>query len=91
MIVHLWWKAQMAKMRKKEYSRLRLIEQFRDECARAFATNYFLTGLRELFTQISELIHLCDREQDKTEEAMAQIEAFSRHFYPGIRTGGRIV
>ena len=29
---------------------------------------------------ISALIHLCDREPDKTEEAMAQIEAFSRHF-----------
>ncbi len=29
---------------------------------------------------ISALIHLCDREPDKTEEAIAQIEAFSRHF-----------
>ena len=29
---------------------------------------------------ISALIHLCDREPDKTEEATAQIEAFSRHF-----------
>ena len=29
---------------------------------------------------ISALIHFCDREPDKTEEAMAQIEAFSRHF-----------
>ena len=29
---------------------------------------------------ISALIHLCDREPDRTEEAMAQIEAFSRHF-----------
>ena len=29
---------------------------------------------------ISSLIHLCDREPEKTEEAMAQIEAFSRHF-----------
>ena len=34
---------------------------------------------------ISALIHLCDREPDKTEEAMAHIEAFSRHF---IRTYG---
>ena len=32
---------------------------------------------------ISALIHLCDREPEKTEEAMAQAEAFSRHF---IRT-----
>lgn len=32
---------------------------------------------------ISSLIHLCDREPDKTEEALSQIEAFSRHF---IRT-----
>jgi AcrR family transcriptional regulator len=29
---------------------------------------------------ISALIHLCDREPEKTDEAMTQIEAFSRHF-----------
>ena len=29
---------------------------------------------------ISALIHLCDREPDKTRAAMKQIEAFSRHF-----------
>lgn len=29
---------------------------------------------------ISALIHLCDREPEKTEEAIAQIEAFSHHF-----------
>lgn len=29
---------------------------------------------------ISALIHLCDREPEKTDEAMRQIEAFSRHF-----------
>ena len=29
---------------------------------------------------ISALIHLCDREPEKTAGAMAQIEAFSRHF-----------
>ena len=29
---------------------------------------------------ISALIHLCDREPDRTEEAIQQIEAFSRHF-----------
>ncbi len=29
---------------------------------------------------ISALIHLCDREPDKTETTMKQIEAFSRHF-----------
>ena len=29
---------------------------------------------------ISVLIHLCDREPEKTEDATAQIEAFSRHF-----------
>jgi hypothetical protein len=29
---------------------------------------------------ISALIHLCDREPEKTGEAMAQVEAFSRHF-----------
>ena len=31
-------------------------------------------------TPISALIHFCDREPEKTEEAIAQIEAFSRHF-----------
>ena len=31
-------------------------------------------------TPISALIHLCDREPEKTEDAAAQIEAFSRHF-----------
>ena len=29
---------------------------------------------------ISALIHLCDREPEKADEAMAQVEAFSRHF-----------
>ncbi len=29
---------------------------------------------------ISALIHLCDREPEKTNQAMAQVEAFSRHF-----------
>ena len=29
---------------------------------------------------ISALIHLCDREPEKTDEAIAQIEGFSRHF-----------
>ena len=31
-------------------------------------------------TPISALIHLCDREPEKAEEAIAQVEAFSRHF-----------
>ena len=35
---------------------------------------------------ISALIHLCDREPEKTEEATAQIEAFSRHFIKTYRT-----
>ena len=30
---------------------------------------------------ISALIHLCDREPEKTEEAMAQVEAFIQHFF----------
>ncbi len=34
---------------------------------------------------ISALIHLCDREPEKTNEAIAQIETFSRHF---IKTYG---
>jgi AcrR family transcriptional regulator len=34
---------------------------------------------------ISALIHLCDREPEKTEEAIAQIKAFIQHF---IRTYG---
>ena len=29
---------------------------------------------------ISALIHLCDREPEKTEEALKQIESFSGHF-----------
>ena len=29
---------------------------------------------------ISALIHLCDREPEKTEEAIARVEMFSRHF-----------
>ena len=29
---------------------------------------------------ISALIHLCDREPEKTDDALRQIEAFSRHF-----------
>ena len=29
---------------------------------------------------ISALIHLCDREPERTEEAIKQVEAFSRHF-----------
>ena len=29
---------------------------------------------------ISALIHLCDREPEKTEEAIRQVEVFSRHF-----------
>ena len=36
-------------------------------------------------TPISSLIHLCDREPEKTDEAMAQVEAFSRYF---IKTYG---
>ena len=34
---------------------------------------------------ISVLIHLCDREPEKTDEALARIEEFARHF---IRTYG---
>ena len=29
---------------------------------------------------ISALIHLCDREPEKTDEALARVEAFARHF-----------
>ena len=36
-------------------------------------------------TPISALIHLCDREPEKTEESIKQVEAFSRHF---IKTYG---
>ena len=31
-------------------------------------------------TPISALVHLCDREPEKTEDAIARVEAFSRHF-----------
>ncbi len=37
-------------------------------------------------TPISALIHLCSREPEKTDVAIAKIEAFSRHF---IKTYGR--
>jgi AcrR family transcriptional regulator len=86
--------------------KLLTIEQFRDDRARDLATKHFLTGLKDMFTQIfrgmmdkglirqddpemlafayttpiSSLIHLCDREPEKTDEATAQIESFSRHF-----------
>ena len=86
--------------------KLLTIEQFREARARDLATRYFLTGLKEMFTQvfagmmdkgllrredpamlafaytapISALIRLCDHEPERTDEAMAQIEAFSRHF-----------
>ena len=36
---------------------------------------------------ISALIHLCDREPEKTEEAIVRVEMFSRHF---IKTYGAI-
>ena len=36
---------------------------------------------------ISALIHLCDREPDKMDEALEKVEAFSRHF---IKTYGAI-
>ncbi len=36
---------------------------------------------------ISALIHLCDREPEKTEEAIAQVEAFSRHFIKTYERG----
>ena len=36
---------------------------------------------------ISALIHLCDREPDKTEEAIAQVEAFIRHFIKTYEKG----
>lgn len=40
---------------------------------------------------ISALIHLCDREPEKTGEAMTRIEAFSRHFIQtyGAGNGGK--
>ena len=37
---------------------------------------------------ISALIHLCDREPEKTEAAMTQIEAFSRHFVKTFQKTG---
>ena len=38
-------------------------------------------------TPISALIHLCDREPEKAEEAVRKIEAFSRHFVTVYGTG----
>lgn len=40
---------------------------------------------------ISVLIHLCDREPDKTEEAFQQVEAFSRHFVKVYGKTGEIM
>ena len=37
---------------------------------------------------VSALIHLCDREPGRTEEAFARIEAFSRHFVQTHQTAG---
>ncbi len=37
-------------------------------------------------TPISALIHLCDREPEKTDEAIEQIEMFSRHFIKAYGT-----
>ena len=41
---------------------------------------------------ISALIHLCDREPERTDEVMAQVEAFSRHFVKiyGVDRGSSI-
>ncbi len=39
----------------------------------------------EYTAPVSALIHLCSREPEKTDDAIAQIEAFSRHF---IKTYG---
>ena len=36
---------------------------------------------------ISALIHLCDREPEKAQEAMAKVEAFSRHFIKNYGNG----
>ncbi len=43
-------------------------------------------------TPISALIHLCDREPERTDEVMAQVEAFSRHFVKiyGVDRGSSI-
>jgi len=86
--------------------KLLMIEQYRDDRARKLASQHFLIGLKDMFTDIfagmmdkglirqddpamlalayttpiSALIQLCDREPEKAEEALIQIEAFSRHF-----------
>ena len=41
---------------------------------------------------ISALIRLCDREPEQTDEAIAQVEAFSRHFVKiyGVDRGSSI-
>ena len=40
---------------------------------------------------ISALIHLCDREPEKETEALAQAEAFSRHFIKMYSCSGKEV
>ncbi len=41
-------------------------------------------------TPVSALIRLCDREPEKTEDAMRQIEAFSRHFLAACGGSSRV-
>ena len=86
--------------------RLLLSEQFRDDRVCRLATEHFLTGLQQIFTDlfgkmmeagtmhsndpalcamaftppIMVLIHWCDREPDKKEDAMERIRRFVTHF-----------
>ena len=39
-----------------------------------------VTALKPDTAPVTALIHLCDREPEKTEEAIRQAEAFRRHF-----------
>ena len=43
----------------------------------------------EYTAPVTALIHLCDREPEKTDEALARIEAFSRHFIRVYGTDGK--
>ena len=60
------------------------ISLFREKLGRAVSGDNIIYVIADpeyvQLLPISALIHLCDREPEKTEDAVGKIEAFSRHF-----------